>query len=105
MGYTCLICLDLVVITELSPTSPTFCCSFTAVSQDKAAKDYLQLHRETQTYSSSTGDRSVHFHKHSQEGNTVCEDILGNERCIGSARVFVGCSGCEQCRATKVKLT
>ena len=46
----------------------------------------LDLHKEMQTYSSSTGNRSVHFRKHSQEGNIVCKDIFGNERLIRSAR-------------------
>lgn len=42
MSYTCWICLPLVVFIKLSSNSPTFCGYFTAISQDKTAKNYLQ---------------------------------------------------------------
>lgn len=42
MSYTCSICLHLVVFIKLSSSSPPFCGYFTAISQDKTAKNYLQ---------------------------------------------------------------
>ena len=81
--------LDLVVIMKLSSISPTLCCYFTAVSQDKTAPKLfavLDLHKERQTDPSSTGNRSAHFRRHSQEGHVVCKDIFGDKRRIRSAR-------------------
>lgn len=39
----------------------------------------LNLHKETQNYSSSAGNRSVPLHKHLWEGNAVCKDTFGSD--------------------------